>query len=292
LKKPPRSGGLHSPTWHVSKSGVTFTVIAAPVEFLMGSPGHEPDRIAINERQHRKRIERSYALATRTITVRQWRQFLRANPEVQFSYQERYSPDADGPIVGVSWYDAASYCRWLSEKEGMAPEQMCYPSVAEIQKCRTSGAPLGLPPDYHTRTGYRLPTEAEWEYACRAGAIISRYYGSSEDLLPRYTLFHANSRDRAWPAGQKRPNDFGLFGMHGNVWCWCHDIPFLYRPGRKGKPARDVEDIRDIRDTQRRVLRGAAFSYRAPYVRAANRYNFRPDNRDVAFGLRVCRTYH
>jgi formylglycine-generating enzyme required for sulfatase activity len=270
---------------------VTFTVIPAPVEFLMGSPGHEPDRIAGYEKQHRRRIERSYALATRAVTVRQWRQFLAANPEVSFTFPpNRYTPDDDGPIVGLSWYDAAQYCRWLSDKEEVPPDQMCYPSVADIEKSKSGRTPLKLPADYQRRTGYRLPSEAEWEYACRAGATTTRYYGSSEELLSHYAWYFANSGDRPWPVGQKRPNDFGLFDMHGNAYCWCHDIPFFYRPGRRDQPVVDKEDIRDIEDRFSRVLRGGAFDNRAGDVRSARRGNSRPDNRSNYAGVRVART--
>jgi eukaryotic-like serine/threonine-protein kinase len=71
---------------------------------------------------------------------------------------------------------------------------------------------------YLSHTGYRLPTEAEMEYATRAGAVTSRYFGETEELLPRYAWYVTNSQDRTWPVGSKKPNDLGLFDMHGNVW--------------------------------------------------------------------------
>src|SRR5207253_2222430 len=154
--------------------------------------------------------------------------------------------DDDGPIIAVTWYEAAQYCRWLSEREGVPEGQMCYPSVAAIEKCKDGVTPLRLPRDYLSRTGYRLPTEAEWEHACRAGTRTSRWYGSSEDMLAQHGWYQHNARDRAWPVGQKKPNPFGLFDMHGNTWDWCQESGWLYEPGVGGKPAEDEENKRDV----------------------------------------------
>jgi formylglycine-generating enzyme required for sulfatase activity len=143
-------------------------------------------------------------------------------------------------------------------------------------------------PDYLRRTGYRLPTEAEWEYAARAEAASSRYYGDSVELLRRYAWHQANGEDRTWPVGQKRPNDFGLFDMHGNVFTWTQDPAFLYPSGR----VEDKEDIRPIEDRISRVFRGGSFSALAPYVRSALRSFLRPAFRNNIVGVRPCRTYH
>src|SRR5262249_23284302 len=152
------------------------------------------------------------------------------------AYTKRYSPEPGGPIISVTWYEAAAYCNWLSEKEGIPKEQWCYPEPVEEGMKPFAG--------HLSRTGYRLPTEAEWEYACRAGTLTSRHYGEGQELLGRYAWFLGNSRDRAWPVGQKRPNDLGLFDMHGNVWAWCQEGGWDYPDGR----AEDKEDLRDITD--------------------------------------------
>jgi serine/threonine protein kinase/formylglycine-generating enzyme required for sulfatase activity len=268
------------PTWYVNTQGQTFTLIPGPVEFRMGSPLWEPDRIPGNEKPHRRLIPRSYAIMTKPVTVAQWQQFLKDHPEVPRDFAKRYSPEPGGPIVNVSWFTAAQYYNWLSEKEGIPKEQWCYPETIEEG--------MKPYPDYMRRTGYRLPTEAEWEYACRAGAASSRSDGSAAELLPRYSWHQSNSHERTWPVGQKRPNDFGLFDLHGNVWCWCQDSALVYRSGR----VEDKEEIRDIKDHHGRVLRGGSFSVYAPNVRSASRYSNRPANRYSDIGVRACRTYH
>jgi formylglycine-generating enzyme required for sulfatase activity len=198
----------------------------------------------------------------------------------------------DGPIISVNWYDAAQYCRWLSEKEGLPEEDWCYPSLAEIEKAKEGVIPLKMPADYLKRKGYRLPTEAEWEYACRAGAETSRSYGNSLELLPQYAWYFKNSEDRTWPVGQKKPNDLGLFDMHGNVLNWCQESFWYYVPGKNGQPAEDEEDKGDIKDRLNRVLRGGSFVSQPSSARCAFRNgSIGPRNRYTNFGLRPARTY-
>ena len=93
---------------------------------------------------------------------------------------------------------------------------------------------MTIPADVLERTGYRLPTEAEWEYACRSGTITSRYYGHSIDLLGAYARYQANSHEHAWSCGSLLPNDLGLFDMLGNEFEWCQDSMNASRPGKKG----------------------------------------------------------
>src|SRR5262249_59439848 len=105
--------------------------------------------------------------ASKSVTVAEFQRFLKANPSVRHSHLRSYSPEADCPIANVTWYEAAQYCRWISEQEGVPEKEMVYPPVAEIEKCKAGPMPLKLPTGYLKRRGDRLPTEAEGEFACR-----------------------------------------------------------------------------------------------------------------------------
>jgi formylglycine-generating enzyme required for sulfatase activity len=139
------------------------------------------------------------------------------------------------------------------------------------------------------RSGYRLPTEAEWEYACRAGAVTSRNYGESAELLGKYAWFQQNAAERSWPVGLKKPNDLGLLDMHGNVWCLCQERhkDYLKTPN---KAVEDKEDVFDIKDKHERVLRGGTFLNPPSYVRCASRAGYVPTGRETLVGFRPART--
>jgi formylglycine-generating enzyme required for sulfatase activity len=165
--------GEARPQWYVNGQGQTMVVIPGPVEFLMGSPpkvGRVGGSEGKREAQHRKRIGRSYAIAAKEVTVEQ---FLRFHRERE--YNKEYSPTVDCPMNAVSWYDAAEYCNWLSEQEGIPEDQWCYrtikrapreqrptrPSLDEQRRKEFAfiidGIRLELKPNYLTLEGYRLP---------------------------------------------------------------------------------------------------------------------------------------
>jgi formylglycine-generating enzyme required for sulfatase activity len=168
---------------------------------------------------------------------------------------------------------------------------MCYPPIAEIETAKEGKQALTLPADYLKRTGYRLPTEAEWEYACRAGAVTSRAYGSTDEYLEKYAWYQKNSNNQVRPVGELMPNDLGLFDMYGNVAEWCQDRYGPYRPGPDGQPSEDREDTTTVSGQEPRVVRGGAFNSKPEELRSAARAKQLPTHRDPAIGFRVARTH-
>ena len=262
--------------WYVNRQNQTLAIFRGPILFPMGSPPEEVDRTEV-EAQHRRRIPRSFAIGTTEVTVEQ---FLRFRPDQE--YEERYAPDPQCPVLGVSWFDAAKYCRWLSEQENIPEDQMCYPPVDKISP------DMKLPPDVLDRTGYRLPTAAEWECAARAGSLTSRHFGNSESMLDRYAWYYGNSRNRTWPVGRLRPNEAGLFDVLGNALEWCHSWYFDEYPAESAQGF--VEDETDRRRGYLRELRGGSLLRSAEILRSADRDNEAPAMQSSEFGFRLART--
>ena len=266
----------------MNSQGQTFAVIDGPVEFRMGSPLTEPDRFD-REIQHQVLIPRRFAIAAKEVSVEQYREFEKENPGADHTYSHRYSPDLNGPMNGVSWYNAAAYCNWLSKKEGL-PE--CY-IPAENGKYTTG---MSIPADVLKRKGYRLPTEAEWEYASRSGTMTSRYHGLSVDLLDGYARYQANSRDRAWSCGSLRPNDLGLFDMLGNMYEWVQDEYQPYKSGQDLIVSDDINILSHVYDNPR-LLRSGAFNDQPAIIRSAYRLWIAPSYRSTNVGFRLSRSY-
>ena len=152
-------------------------------------------------------------------------------------HYQNINQDKKAPIVGISWYDAVAFCEWLSKKSGQ---------------------------------NYRLPTEKEWEYACRAGTKTKWSFGDDEEELSKYAWYNENSYGQAHIVGEKEPNLWGLCDMHGNVWEWCED---WYDEEEKHK-----------------VLRGGSWMYNANGSRSASRNWDYPTGRDNDVGFRLLRT--
>ncbi len=268
--------------WYVNGKGQTFALIDGPVEFRMGSPPFEPGQIAAEELPHRRIIPRRFAIAAKEVTVEEYHEFVKENPGLDHASNDQYSPDPKGPMNGVSWYHAIAYCNWLSRKENV-PE--CYEPNPRGQHPQETK----IRADALRRTGYRLPTEAEWEYTCRAGAGTSRYYGSDVELLGRYAWYAATSSDRARPCGSLLPNDLGLFDILGNVREWCQDLTLDYRPDLAGVIVDDLNIQEGVRAD--RAQRGAAFVDLPAPVRSASRTGDLPTDVFIIYGFRLARTY-
>ena len=271
--------------WYVNTEGQTFVILNADKPFRMGSSAGEPDRQA-DEVPHQRRIGRTYAIACKEVTKSQFRHYQEANPDVPRPNIEQFSRSDDSPQVNVDWYDAARYCNWLSKIEGIPREQWCYEPNAAGKYAEGMKPVAG----YLRCSGYRLPTEAEWEYACRSGSRTSRYYGLNVKLLPKYAWYLDNSGNRVWPGGMKKPNDFGLFDMLGNTWEWCDNAYEAYPVANDTGVSDDLGTTTDVRDKVSRVVRGGSFIRPASVMRSASRDDLVPTSRYNGLGFRVART--
>ena len=234
-------------------------------------------------------IPRRFAIAAKEVTVEQWQRFERTHAQhgLPPSFVKQYSPDPDGPMIGFTWYIAAEYCNWLSEQEGLPRDQWCY--LPNESGAYAEG--MTIPADVLDRTGYRLPTEAEWEYACRSGTVTSYYFGLSIELLDKYAWYQANSKEHAWSCGSLLPNDLGLFDMLGNEFEWVQDSIRRSMRERRGLFSDRINISEYINEKTPRLLRGGAFGDPPANVRSAYRLGHAPANRNLYNGFRPARTW-
>jgi serine/threonine protein kinase/formylglycine-generating enzyme required for sulfatase activity len=251
--------------WFVRRVGstcLTFAILRRG-EAPIGSPENEMFHVR-DEVLRTVTVEESVAFADREVTVGLWNEFLR-------SRGLRPLADAgDLPARDLSWYEAIAFCRWLTTQAGMSEADQCYRFPAHPQR-----AADGLITNWEfdpERPGFRLPTDAEWEAACRAGVSDTYSFGNDSALLDRYGWFLGTSERRPRPVATRRPNRLGLFDMHGNVWEWCQD-------------EYSAPKARERAST--RVYRGGSFDNYPRHGRSACRINDQPAFHFPFVGLRV-----
>jgi formylglycine-generating enzyme required for sulfatase activity len=221
-------------------------------EFLMGTPGEEGQK----EHPHEVKITRPFAIGIYPVTQEQFLKVMGRNPS-QLTSTVGGRDTGQHPVESVSWKDAVEFCKRLSER----PEERRLGRV------------------------YRLPTEAQWEYACRAGSRARFFFGADDRLLGDHAWHGGNAGDHTHPVGTRKPNAWGLFDMHGNVWQWCQDYydADYYAQSQARDPSGPAQSIASMR-----VLRGGSFDSRADACRCAIRHasleNFA---RGEAYGFRV-----
>lgn len=264
------------PQWYVNGQGQTMIVIRDQEPFQMGTSIMGPDR-PNNAPQHHKAIRRTFAVAAKAVTIEQYYRFEQP-PRVDARNDE------DLPAVGITWLQAAKYCNWLSEQEGIPEAQWCFETDAKRNV-------IELKKDYLSLMGYRLPTEAEMEYVTRAGATTNRFFGEADELLPKYAWFVQNSTEKRQPVGRLKPNDFGFFDVLGNSFNWCQEGYSNYPKSGDDRVTYDKEDQLPFTMNRNRMLRGGSYSSRALNVQSALRNNFPPNVAQNDVGFRPARTW-
>jgi formylglycine-generating enzyme required for sulfatase activity len=260
--------------WYVHPQGVTMMIVRGPMAAALGSPRSEPLRDEV-EIRHDRLIDRSFAISTHEVTVELFRRF-----DPTYAFPKDVCPTDDASACRISWYDGVRLCRWLTSTAGLPESQQCYPE--------TIGPDMILPDDFWERTGYRLPTDAEWEYTCRAGTITSRFFGDDDSVLGDYAWFASNADEHLWPVGLLKPNPWGLFDVYGNALEWCQNVPLKLDPAQTINPLRD--DRFQAGKENERVLRGGGYQNTPRHLRSAKIFRMPPDAKLSFLGLRVART--
>jgi len=285
--------GRDLPRQVVSAVGLPLQLISAG-EFRIGSPPTEDSREDHEGPQRLVKITRPFYLGVYEVTQADWRAVMGSNPS-DFSAEGDHQALVAGrdtsrrPVENVSWYDSIEFCNRLSQRDRLPPYYQLTGARREVGSIKAAGVTiLG-------GNGYRLPTEAEWEYACRAGTVTAFHFGPGNNGI------QANvDGESPYDAGQPGPNlqqtvdvgryprnAFGLHDMHGNVWEWCADgyIADAYRTMRDG-----TRDPVVAGPGEPRVLRGGSWQVAAWNSRSANRWWMDAAVRSHSIGLRVART--
>jgi formylglycine-generating enzyme required for sulfatase activity len=214
--------------------------------FLMGS--NDPQARDREKPRHEVHIDYDIAMGKHLVTVEDYMLFAQATgAEVPVERHEHLGFDV--PVRRVRWTDAKAYCEWKSEREGL---------------------------------NYRLPTEAEWEYACRAGSQSDYCFGDDTALLGEYAWYAGNAEGVTHEVGTKKPNDWGLYDMHGNVWEWCID-----RYAEDYSAAPTDGSAYAVASEKGRVLRGGSYNAEADKCSSASRINLGSGGKNYFIGFRI-----
>ncbi|WP_461256477.1 formylglycine-generating enzyme family protein [Treponema sp. R80B11-R83G3] len=234
--------------------------------FIMGSNVNETDRFPNESPQHQVTVSPFY-MGKYQVTQKEYEALMEVNPS-------KFIGD-NLPVEGISWYDAVDYCIKLSQKEGLTP---IYSRNVDDVRWNPNA------------NGYRLPTEAEWEYACRAGTTTP--FSTGNNITTSQANYNGNFpyinnpkgiyRKKTTVVGSFNPNPWGLYDMHGNVWEWCWDWYGDYSSGAQ-------VDYKGASLGTHRVLRGGSWNDTATCLRSANRHDINPSKKAHEHGFRLVR---
>jgi sulfatase modifying factor 1 len=257
---------LGASTGALGPAGTSDMVLVEPGRFEMGSPTGEQDESPL----HAVNITQAFTISPLPVTFDQYDEYCNATGTP--------APDDGGwgrgdlPVSNLNWYEAIDYCNWLSERAGLVP---CYRRTEQDTDC------------HFWANGYRLPTEAEWEYAARGGPISQGYLYAGSDDPDQVAWYGANSGGRPHPIGQKAPNELGLYDMSGNVWEFCWDL-YAWNYYILLTPPDDPHGAGPVYHVNR-SLRGGCFLSEADELRVANRGYDVPVQSGL-YGIRLART--
>jgi len=248
-----------SPPRRIVENSVGMKFVAAPAgAYLLGSPESEPGR-GKDEKQHRVQIDRSFHIGVFEVTQSQYEQVMHAKPsafaaEGSFRASIKEQDTSHYPVESVSWGDAVAFCTALSN----------------------------LPAERQANRTYRLPTEAEWEIAARAGGSSPWCFGKDVRQLKRFALYDLSIPAGPQAVGKLQPNAWGLYDMHGNVWEWCSDKYHSPEHAAATEPTHSAARVDWLR-----AIRGGGYASRSFHCRSAAREHDPQQVRDADLGFRV-----
>jgi formylglycine-generating enzyme required for sulfatase activity len=250
----------------VEHQGPLVKIIAAGQSFQMGEAG-------LDDPVHQVTFTKDFWMDTTEVEQTDFLALMGFNPS-------KFKGISKGPVEGATWFDAVLFCNARSKRDGL---DSIYAYTAKTKVGESCTGLTGLAIDY-SRTGYRLPTEAEWEYACRSGAKGSFYWGDADDdtTMGEYAWFYANSGSTTHPVAGKQANYFGLYDLSGNVEEWCNDWFGDYSVDAQQDPTGPISG-------SYRVLRGGSWDRGAHYLRSASRTYVAPSPQVANDGFRLCR---
>jgi formylglycine-generating enzyme required for sulfatase activity len=237
----------------------------------------------MGEREERHRVKvRPFAIGKYPVTQKRYQELMGKNPSYFREKPAEGERAEERPVENVNWFDAVRFCNRLSEKVG---RKQCY-RITEPE----AGSEAQPEVEWDREAdGYRLPTEAEWEYACRAGTETAYSFGDEEAKLGEYAWFEGNSDNQTHTVGQKKPNDWELHDLHGNVWEWCWDWYDDYKVTSDNDKSVTLSDPIGPPSGSWRVVRGGSFRFGPRDLHSASRRWDGPESRIRLLGFRCVR---
>jgi sulfatase modifying factor 1 len=251
-----------------SKNLVLQMVKVEGGKFLMGSP--DENKIAENDEQKQHEVTvGNFEINKLEVSVWEWKEYCKKTKK-QMPAKQVWGINDNYPITNIAWNDAVNYCNWLSKQDGYKP---VYTFAGPNIIC-----------DF-TANGYRLPTEAEWEYAAKGGKKSKNYIFSGSNISNEIAWQQNSSDKRPHAVGTKLANELGIYDMSGNVWEWCYDWynKDYYKSEDGNNPTGPIRG-------EKKSVRGGSWDSKESYLRTSNRISTTPDRTYEFYGFRLART--